>query len=298
MPLRKLFSKKESSHKLGITLRQNSLTYCYMPEQGSGICQKADLLAGSYVNSLASLKSNHGLEEGQCHLVLSAQQSQIVQIEKPKVPDNEIHAALKWQVKDLVNYSPDNMVLDYYDGPESAGGAEKINVVCAAKSDLKEMVEQLINDGFSVKSIITEEFAFAGLLPVQDGACLLICQQPNEEILLLIVKQGQLYFFRRLRGFMQIGTKSEEELSMGIIDALSLEVQRSTDYFERQLKQAPIHSIKIIVPIKNETFLARKLAENTNVAVELLSLPDGYEEQREFAAAIGATRTHFVESNT
>ena len=86
MPLSKLFSKKESNHKLGITLRQNSLTYCYMPEQEPGVCEKVELVAGNYITSLSSLKSLHGLEEGQCHLVLSAQQSQIVQIEKPKVP--------------------------------------------------------------------------------------------------------------------------------------------------------------------------------------------------------------------
>jgi MSHA biogenesis protein MshI len=76
---------------------------------------------------------------------------------------------------------------------------------------------------------------------------------------------------------------------MGIVDALSLEVQRSIDYFERQLKQSPIQSIEIIVPMKNEAFLANKLAENVSVPVHLFSLPEQYSEQRDYAACIGAT---------
>lgn len=295
MPLSKLFSKKESSDILGVTLRQNSLTYCRLTQSDDkATCKQMPVEGGNYVSTLASLKGSHHIDEGQCHIVLSAQQSQIVQVDKPNVPDAEINAALKWQVKDLVNFSPDNMVVDYYDGPTLVSGAEKINVVCAEKSSLKEMVAQLLDDGFTVKSITTEEFAFASLVPVTEAATLLICQQPNEEILLLIVKNGQLFFFRRLRGFMQISSKNEDELTMGVIDALSLEVQRSTDYFERQLKQAPIQSIQIIVPMATEAFLARKLAENTNVPVELLVLPEGQDMQREFAATIGATMLHAV----
>ncbi|MDG1751908.1 MAG: hypothetical protein P8I03_09650 [Thalassotalea sp.] len=76
---------------------------------------------------------------------------------------------------------------------------------------------------------------------------------------------------------------------------MSLEIQRSTDYFERQLKQAPIRSIEVLVPMANEAFLARKLAENTNVPVNLFTMPEGYSQQREYAACIGATMLNSME---
>ncbi len=227
--------------------------------------------------------------------MLSNAHSQIVQVERPKVPDTEINAALKWQIKDLVNIAPDNMVVDYFDGPTLAGGMEKVNVVCAAKNDLAELVTTLSTDDLSVESITTEEFAFASLLPIQQDAVLLVCQQPNEEINLLIIKNGQLFFSRRLRGFVQISKKSEDELMMGVIDSLSLEIQRSTDYFERQLKQAPIKTIEVLVPIANEAFLARKLAENTNVEVKLFTMPDSFDNERKHAVAIAATQLNFME---
>lgn len=159
------------------------------------------------------------------------------------------------------------------------------------------MVATISDENLTIASITTEEFAFASLLPIQQDAVLLVCQQPNEEINLLIVKNGQLFFSRRLRGFAQIATKTEDELSMGVTDALSLEIQRSTDYFERQLKQAPIKAIEILLPVEQEAFLARKLSENTNVEVKLFAMATSLENFRGSAVAVGATQLNYMEPN-
>ncbi|MGL1956525.1 MAG: MSHA biogenesis protein MshI [Colwellia sp.] len=289
----RLFSKKESDQLLGITLRQESIAVCSLPaqtatEDAEAFFQNKAVQSSGFSATLKSLHDDtHFI--GQCHLVLTAQHAQIVQVDKPSVPKAEMIAALKWHVKDLVSISPDDMVLDYFDSPRLAGGQEKINVVCASLSELKEIVSAINQENIQLKSITTQEFAFANLLPYQEDACLLVCQQPDEEITLLIVKQGKLYFHRRLRGFAQIANKNEDELAMSVIDNLSLELQRSTDYFERQLKQAPIKDIKILLPIEHEDFFARKLAENTNVPVVLLAVPEPYQQRRNYAAAIGAT---------
>ncbi len=287
--LTKLFSKSESKDLLGVSLRQQSLGFFFRPTQGEQQLQKITLPLLELPQQIKLEQKKYQLQ-GQCHLVLAASQTQVVQVDKPNIPEDEVNAALKWQIKDLVTYPPEDMVLDYFDGPTLAGGNEKINVVCASKKDLLTFIEPLSQNGLVLKTITTEEFAFASLMPVQNDACLMVCQQPNEEIVLLIVKQGKVYFSRRLRGFSQISTKSEDELSFGVIDSLSLEIQRSTDYFERQLKQAPIRTIEIIVPILTEAVLARKLAENTNVAVNLLVMPEGFTDSREYAATIGATQ--------
>ncbi len=294
-----LFSKQQSNQILGIALQQGALTSCLLPEiqnsakdehveMSQALCQNTAVNLSDFAKAITALHTDSPLT-GQCHLVLNAQQSQIVQVDKPNVPANEIVAALKWQIKDLVSISPDNMVLDYFDSPLLSGGKEKINVVCAPLNELKKLVKAINKTGAEVASIVTEEFAFANLLPVQSEACLLVCQQPNEEITLLIVKQGQLYFHRRLRGFSQIAKKSEDELVMTMIDSLALEIQRSSDYFERQLKQAPIKKIKVLLPMASENFFARKLAENSHLPVDLLALPDAFLQHRTHAAAIGVT---------
>jgi MSHA biogenesis protein MshI len=292
--LTKLFSKVESKNLLGVSLRQQSLAFFSRSEQGNTEFQQVNSSLVEHPQQIKRQREKYQLQ-GQCHLVLAGSQTQVVQIDKPNIPENELNAALKWQIKDLVSYSPEDMVLDYFDGPTLVGGNDRINVVCASKNDLLTLIKPLNQDGIVLKSITTEEFAFSALVPLQSDACLMVCQQPNEEIVLLIVKQGKVFFSRRLRGFAQIADKTEEELSFGIVDALSLEIQRSTDYFERQLKQAPIRSVEVIVPMANESILARKLAENTNVVVNLLTMPEGFSGAREFAAVIGATQLNNME---
>ena len=286
--INQLFSQPELSGSLGVCLQQQTITLCSLEKNKNAEFHRSEVFDSQYVPAFFQAKEKISLT-GQCNIVLSAKQNQLVQVDKPKVPAEEINAAIKWQIKDLVSISPDDMIVDYYDGPAMGAGLEKINVVCAAKSELLPLVEKIHREHRQIKTITVEEFAFASLCPIEDDARLLVCQQPNEEVLLIIVKNGELYFQRRLRGMATIATKSEDELSMGVVDSLSLEIQRSTDYFERQLKQAPIRSIEVLVPMANEAFLARKLAENTNVSVNLFSMPEGYTEQREYAACIGAT---------
>lgn len=284
---------------VGISLQHNSVAVCSLPdmlvatpsagEEMKGT--KFQLLQVHELNYSAAIIESEAKENlaGKCHIVLNGQQSQIVQVDKPTVPAGEINSALKWLVKDLVSISPDNMVLDYFYGPVLAGGKEKINVVCSPLNELKQIVSAANQGNMGVVSITIAEFAFANLLPIQNDASLLVCQQPNEEVILLIVKQGKLYFHRRLNGFSQIGNKSEDELTMTVIDSFALEIQRSSDYFERQLKQAPIKDIKVLLPINTESFFARKLAENSHLPVSLLALPEPYQAHREYASAIGAT---------
>ncbi len=298
--LNKIFSKKESANILGVTLCQSGVTFCYLENNGTASVNdkaKFQLLDNpdqNYTRVLASLAEKHQLA-GQCHLVLPAALSQIVQVDKPNVPANEINAALKWQIKDLVSIAPENMVVDYFDSLAVIGGKERINVVCAPLNELQAFVAKLHQKNIVIKSMITEEFAFARLVPIKDEPCLLVCRQPGEEVVILIVKNGQICFHRRLRGYTRLDEKSEQELDMGTIDSLSLEIQRSTDYFERQLKQAPIREIQILLPMATEAFLARRLAENSNGTVELLKLPEQYQDKREFACALAATMTDTME---
>lgn len=292
----KFFSKAEPSHQLGIAFRQDALAFCYQSEQGECNHHQIPINNGDQKAAISQLTTVENLHS-QGHLVLAPSQYQIVQVDKPSVPEEEILSALKWQVKELVSFTPEDMILDYFSGPTLAGGSEKINVVCAQKSQLQPIVEQLEDSDVYLKTITTEEFAFASLVPFQEKAIMLICQQPNEEVVILIVKHGRIFFHRRLRGYAQIASKTMEELSFGVIDSLSLEIQRSADYFERQLKQAPIKEIEVILPIKTIDYLVSKLDENTSIPVVAYQFESQHQDKAMFAAAIGAANLKNMEES-
>ena len=295
--LSKFFSKPESKRQLGVSIGPSSLTLCYLDENNETSYQEAALDANQNLGDNAAIKNvTDGLTalltknsiSGNCHVVLSPAYYKIVQVEKPNVPVDEMIGALKWQVNDLVTIAIDDLIIDYFDAPVFSAANPKVNVICASKSFLTLLIATINQDGIKLSTISTEEFAFISLVPKQESPILLVCQQLNAEAVLLIVKKGQLYFYRRLRGFTQLSQQSEQELAMGATESLSLEIQRSIDHFERQLKQSPIKLIQVIVPSAHEQYLVDKLAENTDIPVQLLALPEQNQGQRKHAVAIGA----------
>ncbi|REL36690.1 hypothetical protein [Thalassotalea euphylliae] len=285
----KLFRGKKVAHQVGLAFRHDALAVCYATDQGDYHYHQFPVTNGDQLAALEQF-AIEGKLSAEGHLVLAPAQYQIVQVDKPNVPTDEILSALKWQIKDLVTIPPEEMILDYFSGPTLSGGAEKINVVVSTKSALQAIVEKMSGSIVELTTISTEEFAFASLVPFQEHAVLLVCQQPNEEVVILIVKHGRIFFHRRLRGYAQLASKTMEELSFGAIDSLSLEIQRSSDYFERQLKQAPIKEIQVILPIKTQNYIVTKLAENTNTPVKAFVFIEQHQDKAMYAAAIGASQ--------
>lgn len=189
------------------------------------------------------------VKKGSCvHLVLSPEYYQLVQLDKPALADPEILQALPWQVKDLVSIAPEDMVADYTDVPGTAAQAAKINVVVASISVLKPLVSTIVQAGLKLMSIQPEEWLAAYLQPPQAHAAMLVIQQPEQEVLIQIVKDGVLYFSRRTRGFNRMQFDTDIQLQNDWLDRLQLELQRSMDYFEGQLKQAPVREIGLLMP--------------------------------------------------
>lgn len=181
------------------------------------------------------------------HLVLSAERYQLVQLDKPALAEPELLQALPWQIKDLVTIAPEDMVLDYIDLPVSNTQQAKINVVVCSYAWLKQLTTVVDTAGFTVSSIQPEEWLLSQMLPVSAQASMLVVHQPEQEMLIQIIRDGQLYFSRRTRGFSHLHLNSEAELREGTLDRLLLELQRSMDYFESQLKQAPVRDIIVLM---------------------------------------------------
>ncbi len=181
------------------------------------------------------------------HIVLSPDFYQLVQLDKPAVSDSEMLQALPWQVKDLVSITPEDIVADYIDLPGNAAQPAKINVVVARLGWLKQLVTEVEQAGQTIVSIQPEEWLAAQLVEPAAHATMLVIHQPEQEVLIQIVRDGMLYFSRRTRGFTGLHLSSAAELRDGLLDRLQLELQRSMDYFESQLKQPPVRDIQLLM---------------------------------------------------
>ena len=204
---------------------------------------------------LKAYVAEQGLNNTKCRVTLGISKYQLLQLDRPAVPESEINQALQWTVKEQLS-SDAELTVDYFDLPAAPANAKKLNVVSLGKNEIETIRDGVIAAGLNLVNISVEELTTCNLLPPNEDAAIILYQNAGEQICLSIVKKGLLYFSRRLRAYENLASFSEQELQMGVADNLALEIQRSMDYFESQLRQAPVKQVYIALDTAHQTFLA------------------------------------------
>jgi len=204
-----------------------------------------------------------GLDKIDCCSVLGIGDYQLLLVEAPEVPAAELRAAIRWRIKDLIDYHVDDAVLDVFDAP--AGGARGVQdhlyVVVARAALVQERIKQLESAGAALDIIDIPELAMrniAGLLPEDEqGVAMLYFERDRG--LITLTRDNTLYLARSL----EIGFEQLQE-SPALVEHLALEVQRSLDYYDRHFQQAPISAVALA-----------PLGDNTDRMVEALQAQIG-----------------------
>ncbi|MXR69296.1 MSHA biogenesis protein MshI [Shewanella sp. JBTF-M18] len=215
-------------------------------------------------------------------LVLSEDFYQLMVVDKPMVEPEEMHQALIWSIKDMVSESVESLHLDYFELPESTNN--KVTVVAVNRAMLQALVKAADKHDVTIAGISIEEMAISNYGAEDKLAHMVLCHKPGSELLLTVVKQGQLYMQRRIRGFSQIDRVSSQDLKLNVADNLSLELQRSMDYFESQLRQAPVASIALLMGGECQ-MLAQLLSKNFDQAVEVIACDQVQDKLAQWALA-------------
>jgi len=181
----------------------------------------------------------------QLQITLCSSFYQLLLVDKPNVESEEMTQALLWSVKDMVSQPVTDIHLDYFEPPLPSN--TKLNVVVVEKAALSALVLAAKDHDMEVVGINIEEMAVTNLFTEEAQARLVLSHASGQELLLTVVRQGELYMQRRVRGFNQLDSVTAEDLAFGMADNLSLELQRSMDYFESQLRQAPVASIELLI---------------------------------------------------
>lgn len=179
------------------------------------------------------------------HVVLSAEYYQWLQIDRPELQANEIKSALPWLIKEQLSDAADSMVIDYIDSAVKVPmQKDKINVVTAEKATVLSIVNGCKAQHWQLDSITVEEFAILALQPSQPQNTLLIYQRTGRDVQFVVTRDEQLLMTRKGFGFKQLHLLNAEQC-VELMDSLAIEIQRSIDYFEAQLKQAPIKKVAV-----------------------------------------------------
>ncbi|RYV03462.1 MSHA biogenesis protein MshI [Shewanella sp. OPT22] len=240
----KLAFWKQSKERvnIGVFLTKNTLWLTVLNEQNHPQYSSVEF-DGNWYQAFSQIQQR--FPSASLSIALSSEFYQLIQADKPNVDESELKAALIWAVKDLVNVPPANIHLDYFDAPIAANG--KVNVVVTAKDTIQDIALAAQKHNVHIKQISIEELLLPKISHDVDQAQLVLCHYEGGELLLSIVKNDAIYLQRRIRGFHALDKMSREDLSYGATDNLSIEIQRSMDFYEGQLRQAPIKKITVVI---------------------------------------------------
>lgn len=231
----------------------------------------------------------YGLKGQPVNFVLGAHMYSLILTEAPDVKAGELAAAMRWKVKDLIQFDLSDAVVDAFEipGQKARGRQPMAYVVCAAIDVLRAYVDTLEHSQLQLHAIDIPALVqrnIACLIPEEKtGVVQVVLGQRNGTINLC--RDGVLYLSRDV----DVGWKHFESASTGsdssfgleetmapatarALDSIILEVQRSTDYYESQFGQAPIRSL-VMAPLPEPVSgLIDYLAANTGLMVRELDL--------------------------
>jgi MSHA biogenesis protein MshI len=196
-----------------------------------------------------------------CCLVLDDNDYQLLSIEAPPVAEDEMAEAVKWKVKDLLSFPVSEAIIDVYLQKDGQVKDKYIaNVVVAEKSLIDEKTQYIESLGLQLDAIDIPELAYRNYIEISDY------QEKNIALVLLkknygkliVLKNGEIYFSRSFSVNYRGGLFDELPES-----DIVLELQRSLDYYERQLKQSVPSDIVII----GENVLEDKITEITTASL-------------------------------
>jgi len=273
-----LFKKKTRPGLVGVEVRSDGLSVAQSMSGDEGLSHIVfqDFVAckaAQRKDALSGVVEEHSLKGIACNLVLSSDQYQIFQTEKPPVADTELAEAIRWKVKDLIDYPLEDAITDVFDFPDDAtrGRGSIVNVVSVRKVLLQENIRLIEESGLELESIDITELVLRNVSMRYDttgNGLALLFLRPGFGMI-LVSKGDTMYFSRRFDFSLDAlkDTTSQE----ATIQNLALEVQRSLDYYESQMGQLPPKELLLVGP--DDTFpLANMLGQNLAVKVNKLDV--------------------------
>jgi MSHA biogenesis protein MshI len=240
---------------------------------------------------LAQLARDHGLKRSHCTTVLNDSDYQLLLTDAPDVPADELKAAIRWRVKDLIDFHINDAALDVFDvpGQEGAAAAREMYVVAARAQAIQARVDLLEGAGVNLEVIDIPELAqrnIAALLP-EDAHGVALLSFDERGGLITITRQGFLYLSRTLASATR--DLEDPQARAAHFDQVVLEVQRSLDYYESHFRQAPIRNLMLAPLPFDASALIDYLGANLNAQTRVLDLSQLVENAAELPGPCLAT---------
>lgn len=274
--------KKSSIAKARVGLafsREHVAVAVVRRDRGTPVLERCELLPmppGSGGNAATTVIRSAGLPRAPVSTVLRADDYQLVLVEAPDVPPAELRAAMRWRLKETIDFPVEDAVIDVFDVPaQNRGGHGRMMYAVAAQRSAVErhagaLVEVPTFDVIDVPELCLRNLAT--LLPAAASGVALL--HLGEKMATIILVRGTTFYFARqvdLQATLAVAAENDPDARLEV-GSIVLELQRSLDYYERHFDQPPITRIAVSPSGKRASLLAADLGGETGFEVETLDL--------------------------
>lgn len=228
--------------------------------------------------TLEKLGKELSLSRYQCTTLLNPGEFQLLSVDAPNVPREELKAAIRWRIKDMLDFHIDDATVDVLDVPPDPNAASRNHTmfaVVARNSVIKARQELFDAAGVGLKAIDIPEMAqrnYSALLE-QDGRGNAVLSFDSDGGLLTVTYRGELYLARRIDLALALLDTEDAERRASLFDRITLELQRSLDHFERQYHFIAVAKLVLGPMGQVQEALQAYLSSNFYLPVESMSLP-------------------------
>lgn len=239
---------------------------------------------GGELNTLRRLRKSLGLDGYRCTLCLGFDAYQFLQVEAPDVPDAEVKEALRWGLKDRVDFPVDQATLDVLDVPADKEGRARSRskfVAISPNEVIGRHVRLFQEAGIDLVAIDVPEMAqrnIAALYESQERAVAML-GFTDRGGLLSFTWRGRLLSSRHIDIPLSQLTAAGGAEREAMLERIGLELQRSLDSFERQLTFVSLDKL-VVTPLPEDVGLAAYLAENLYIGVMAAKLDEVLDIQK------------------
>lgn len=207
--------------------------------------------------------------------LLSANEYQMLMVDAPNVPVDELKTAIRWKIKDALSYHIDDATIDVLQIPTNKYGGDRpqsLYAVAASNETIRKRIGQFEKAKIELSVIDIPELAQRNIAALfeTEGRGLAMLAFGDEGGLLTITCDGELFLARRIEITLGQLQDADETLRQQYLDRVELEVQRSLDYFDRQFHHIPVNRMLVSAP--GSLGLEKVLADNMGLPVEMLDL--------------------------
>ncbi|WP_371868872.1 type IV pilus biogenesis protein PilM [Duganella lactea] len=241
-----------------------------------------------------------------CGTLLNGGEYQLLMVDAPNVPQDELKTAVRWRLKDMLDFHIDDATIDVLDIPVDTSAASRGHSMfaIAARNVLIQSRQALFSEvKLDLNLIDIPEMAQRNIsaLLETDGRGLAMLSFDADGGLLTITYKAELYLSRRIDVTLAQLLEHDAGRQQALFDKITLELQRSLDHFDRQFSY--VNVLKLMLAPTGAEGLHAHLATNLYMPVEAMTLDDVFDlskvpalqavaQQQRFFLTLGAALRH------